>query len=125
MNIKVFSEFRTYTHLPKGPVVVIGRSEDIDFSIPNQHLSRNHCEIHFQNDKIYIVDLGSKNGVVVDGIKIEPKKKMQITVFSNIMLTKDLELKISIDKTRTKIELEPPIKKKVIPLRKKKYNVLK
>jgi pSer/pThr/pTyr-binding forkhead associated (FHA) protein len=125
MKIKVFSEYKTYTHTPEGPVVVIGRSDDIDFPIPNQQLSRKHCEIHFQNEKIYIQDLGSKNGVIVDGLKIEPMKKFQITVQSNIMLTKDLGLSVTLDKTRTKIELEKFMRKKVTPLRKKKYRVLK
>jgi pSer/pThr/pTyr-binding forkhead associated (FHA) protein len=125
MQIKVFSEYHTYTHTPEGPVVVIGRSDDIDFSIPDQQLSRKHCEIHIDGDIIYIQDLGSKNGVMVDGLKIEPMKKFQITVLSNIMLTKELGLIVTLDKTRTNIQLENPIKKKVIPLRKKKYRVLK
>jgi len=49
---------------------IIGRSSENDIHIPDKSVSRRHAEIYFENDVCYIRDLGSKNGVKVDGKRI-------------------------------------------------------
>lgn len=49
---------------------VIGRAETADLSISDASLSRRHARITREWNDIYIEDLGSKNGVVVNGRKI-------------------------------------------------------
>lgn len=50
--------------------VVIGRSTECDIQLGVQNVSRKHARILFQNEEYLIEDLGSKNGVFVNGIKV-------------------------------------------------------
>ena len=57
---------------------VLGRSRDADIFIPDQWLSRMHAEILKDRGGLVIKDLGSKNGTLVNGSRIQgptPLKK--------------------------------------------------
>ncbi len=49
------------------PVTVIGRGTDVDLRIDDPGVSRRHAEVRLHGDEVIIVDLGSTNGVVLDG----------------------------------------------------------
>jgi pSer/pThr/pTyr-binding forkhead associated (FHA) protein len=51
--------------------IVIGRSKKCDVVIPHEGVSRQHCQIELQDGEIFITDLGSTNGVLIDGVRIE------------------------------------------------------
>lgn len=48
----------------------IGRTNVNDIDIPDKSISRKHGEIYFQEDSYYIRDLGSRQGIKVDEIKV-------------------------------------------------------
>ncbi len=50
--------------------IVIGRSADADITLEDQFASRHHAEIRFRDGAYQIVDLGSKNGVLVNGHRL-------------------------------------------------------
>ena len=50
--------------------VTIGRTNVNDIDIPDKSVSRKHGEIYFQGDSYYIRDLGSRQGIKVDGMKV-------------------------------------------------------
>ena len=50
--------------------VSIGRSSQCDLVISHESMSRQHCKIEFKDHEIFITDLGSINGVYIDGKKI-------------------------------------------------------
>ena len=54
---------------------VIGRDETLPIQIIDNHISRKHLRIRFnQNSWSYsAIDIGSKNGVLINGVKIEKK----------------------------------------------------
>ncbi len=53
--------------LPEPPArLVIGRGETAELSIPDADASREHCEVVSSLDGIFVRDLGSKNGVLVN-----------------------------------------------------------
>ncbi len=54
-----------------GPEVVIGRSPDCQLTIEDPLVSRQHARIRVQGEDAAIEDLGSRNGVRVNGRKIE------------------------------------------------------
>ncbi|MBM7869432.1 hypothetical protein JOC70_000901 [Clostridium pascui] len=54
----------------------IGRSDENDIILEDMYVSGNHAIIKQQEDKMYIYDLGSKNGVFVNGDKIEESKEL-------------------------------------------------
>lgn len=75
---------------------VVGRSgEFADILLPNNTVGRKHCSIEKNEGAYYITDLNSKNGVFLNGKKIEPDKK--------ILLSEGDELKITIFKFRVKL----------------------
>lgn len=78
-------------------ICVIGRSSKCDVVIPHEGMSRQHCQIENVDGEIFITDLGSTNGVLIDGQKIEPHQKKSYATFLSLSfgavqnLTIDLE----------------------------------
>ena len=58
--------------------VVIGRGEQASFRIPHVRVSRRHCQISEENGKVYICDLGSTNGTMLQGTMLPSKKKFRV-----------------------------------------------
>ncbi len=55
----------------------IGRVDGNDVVLPSNSVSRSHARIFVSNNKCYIDDLGSANGVQVDGIAIKDRTEIQ------------------------------------------------
>ena len=53
---------------------VIGRSHDCDITLDDANISRRHAELRQQGTSYWIVDLGSTNGVEVNGSRVERAK---------------------------------------------------
>jgi hypothetical protein len=51
--------------------LVVGRSSDCDIRIDDPNVSRRHAEIRREDGGYWIVDLGSTNGVTVNGKRVE------------------------------------------------------
>lgn len=51
--------------------VLIGRTPDCDIQIIADNVSRRHARISFGNEEYRIEDLGSTNGIYVNGVKVE------------------------------------------------------
>ncbi len=51
--------------------LTIGRSDESDIVICDSHISRNHARLKLNEDALEIVDLGSRNGVLVNGAPIQ------------------------------------------------------
>lgn len=49
---------------------VIGRSAECDVQLEAQNVSRRHAAVLFRHEEYLIEDLGSTNGVLVNGIKV-------------------------------------------------------
>jgi predicted component of type VI protein secretion system len=48
----------------------VGRQEDCQFRIASSMVSRKHCQIFEQEGQLFVKDLGSSNGTVVNGKKV-------------------------------------------------------
>lgn len=55
----------------------IGRVDGNDVVLPSNSVSRTHARIFVSNNKCYIDDLGSANGVVVDGIALKTRTEIK------------------------------------------------
>jgi pSer/pThr/pTyr-binding forkhead associated (FHA) protein len=53
------------------PSIVIGRREDSDFRIPLADVSRKHCRLVQDQGRLRVEDLGSSNGTLVNGKRIQ------------------------------------------------------
>jgi diguanylate cyclase (GGDEF)-like protein len=63
--------------------LILGRSKEADITIPDELISREHCEIWCQNGQIWIKDLASTNGTFVDGgqitlMELGPDNRLQL-----------------------------------------------
>ncbi len=66
-------------HLEK-PYILIGRGK-VDLIIPDKEISRKHVAIEVRNDKIFLRDLGSTNGTIINNNKVSIIEVMDQTEF--------------------------------------------
>ncbi|MHC4875518.1 MAG: FHA domain-containing protein [Planctomycetota bacterium] len=60
------------------PVLLLGRNPDCDVVLTNSRkVSRNHCLIATVDDKLFIRDLGSTNGVWINGHRVEREARIR------------------------------------------------
>jgi predicted component of type VI protein secretion system len=52
------------------PIMLIGRHQECDVQIPSKKISRRHCCLAQVNDHFVVRDLGSTNGIRINGIKV-------------------------------------------------------
>jgi FHA domain-containing protein len=62
------------THAVTSTHVVIGRSRDCDLRIADLNASRRHAELQKDGDGYWIVDLGSMNGTLLNGRRVERER---------------------------------------------------
>lgn len=55
----------------------IGRSQQADIMLPSDNVSRNHARLYTVDSRCYIEDLGSSNGVFVNGRRIHEVYQIQ------------------------------------------------
>lgn len=60
---------RAHRLLP-GKVYVIGREAGVDITLQDVLISRRHAELQWKDETWHLVDLGSRNGVFVNGEKV-------------------------------------------------------
>ena len=58
------------TSLQRRESVVIGRGTDCDVVIQDLKASRRHCQLTRREEGFLLEDLGSRNGTLVNGVKI-------------------------------------------------------
>lgn len=52
-------------------ITTVGRQADCQLRIGSSQVSRRHCQIYERDGKLIVMDLGSSNGTIVNGKKIE------------------------------------------------------
>ncbi|WP_406678242.1 FhaA domain-containing protein [Neomoorella carbonis] len=50
---------------------VLGRQPACDFILTDEQVSRRHCHLEENHDRVLLVDLGSRNGTLVNGKRVE------------------------------------------------------
>jgi two-component system cell cycle response regulator len=57
---------------------VIGRSDNCNLRIASRAVSRKHCRIRLHKHGVYVTDLGSTNGTLVNNSILESAKRRQL-----------------------------------------------
>jgi pSer/pThr/pTyr-binding forkhead associated (FHA) protein len=78
-----------------GTSIMIGREEECNLVLPDPSISRQHAQIHIVGEEVIAEDLGSQNGIVVDGqrlrkgqrLPMKSKSEMQLGKFTLVLLT--------------------------------------
>jgi pSer/pThr/pTyr-binding forkhead associated (FHA) protein len=52
-------------------VVVVGRDPNCDTRLTSLRVSRHHCCMTRENDQVVVRDLGSTNGIRINGMRVE------------------------------------------------------
>lgn len=60
--------------IPKKQKVIVGRYEVYDLIVPDPSISRKHFALERRTDGVYIVDLGSLNGTLLNGTRVSTAK---------------------------------------------------
>ncbi|MBL8944300.1 MAG: FHA domain-containing protein [Myxococcales bacterium] len=75
--------------LPYG-LHVLGRGSEVTVPLEHEDVSRRHAELDVGPDGVRVRDLGSKNGVRVDGVAVEGEAAVahgQVIALGELMLT--------------------------------------
>lgn len=69
------------------PIVLVGRHEECDLILDSKKVSRLHCCLAQVNDRLVVRDLGSTNGLRVNGRKVSeatlaPGDELQVGTFT-------------------------------------------
>ncbi len=62
-------------HIDK-PILLFGRHEECDVQLNSKKVSRRHCVLAQVNDYLIVRDLGSTNGVRINGQRVKEGKLM-------------------------------------------------
>ncbi len=77
-RLKVLHDKANVKQVKLLPVTLIGRSTECNLKIASSQVSRAHCRITLANDTVYVEDLGSANGTMVDGKMLPPHQPTSI-----------------------------------------------
>ena len=72
-----FPPGREHSLVIEKDLIVIGRSRDCDIAILDERVSRRHAEIYFDGDNFLVSDLGSYNGTLLNGERLESTRPLQ------------------------------------------------
>jgi type VI secretion system protein len=66
--------------------VRVGRNALNELTLQAPFISLSHAVLRFQADRVEVIDLGSTNGVLVDGKRIEPNVPVTVTAQSDVRI---------------------------------------
>ena len=66
--------------------IILGKGAPFENMVNSQSLSRAHLYIYIENNKIYVKDLGSKNGTFLDKQKLEPGEAYKVNSSSRLLI---------------------------------------
>ncbi|HXH29458.1 MAG TPA: FHA domain-containing protein [Bacteriovoracaceae bacterium] len=78
----------------KDGVYTFGRSPRCDVIIVKEGMSRKHCKIEFSKGEIFVTDLGSTNGVSIDGQRLRPYIRTEYKTFLSLSFGAVQQLKV-------------------------------
>jgi diguanylate cyclase (GGDEF)-like protein len=64
-------------HVVTTDTIVVGRGTGVDLRIDDTSLSRQHCRIRLTNGSYFVEDLGSRNGTMVNGLRIQAPQLLE------------------------------------------------
>lgn len=62
---------RRIVELPLGEPLILGRSQQCGLTLPDGRASRSHARLYWEAGELYVQDLSSRNGTLVNGVKLE------------------------------------------------------
>jgi len=66
--------------------ITIGRGEDCSLILPNVSVSREHAKIHIIGEESIIENLGSQNGILLNGERLKPNERKELSPRAEIQI---------------------------------------
>lgn len=88
----------------------IGRSSKCEVVIPHDGISRQHCLIEANESEIFVTDLGSTNGVMIEGEKIKPHVRTPFKTFLPLSFGPVQSMLVSLNDDATSSSENPLLK---------------
>ena len=89
------------------PIVLVGRHADCDFVIlHSRKISRKHCAVALVNNRFVVRDLGSMNGVWVNGERVEHSLPLD---FGDELMIGDVLYRLQADKAAIAPKVAKPV----------------
>ncbi len=60
------------------PFTIGKDGQDVDYALDNDSVSRHHATVVFENGAYHIMDNGSTNGTMVEGVRLQPSEKAEL-----------------------------------------------
>ncbi|MCB0414973.1 MAG: FHA domain-containing protein [Bdellovibrionales bacterium] len=86
IKVKVISQSGVTEHVVKLETFVLGAQDDADLKLKINGLSRKHLKVKYENGKIFIKDIGSTFGSVLNEEKIKIKKYYECRPADQVLL---------------------------------------
>lgn len=103
------------------PIVLVGRHPDCDAVIlHSRKISRKHCAVALVNNSFVVRDLGSMNGVWVNGTRVETQSRIN---FGDELMIGDVRYTLEADKPVAG-KVKPSVEKAATPVSSGKPNSL-
>lgn len=87
---------RTYSAslAEQGDGVVVGRTEECDITIVDDSgVSGRHCRLTLEDGQVFVEDLDSTNGTLIDGVRIDERRRLEE---GSLILLARTELRLSL-----------------------------
>lgn len=94
MRLRIKTPDKIYEYICTSETITIGRSSENDFVIPLEDFSRKHCQLTIKGNYIFLMDLGSKNGIIINGKRIPEHQQYPVYKDSKIILANFFELNL-------------------------------
>jgi hypothetical protein len=85
-RLKVLHDKANVKQVKLLPVTLIGRSTECNLKIASSQVSRVHCRITLGDDTVFVEDLGSANGTLLDGQPLPPLQPTSIAPGTRIII---------------------------------------
>ena len=73
-------------YAPKGSAVRVGRDASNDLIVPEYSLSKNHCDFRLEGEQLFVTDLGSLNGTLLNGKRIPANEEVPVQAGTILVL---------------------------------------
>ncbi len=80
---------------------VIGRSAQCDVVIVHEAMSRKHCLLEVKHGELFVTDLGSSNGVSIEGHKIVPNTPTPYQTYFSLTFGAVQSISIGIEEAKS------------------------
>ena len=101
----------TYHPLIEGEKVSVGRSNKADIIIPVGNISRVHVQLRVGEDRLYVTDENSKNGVFINNKKVGVESEGEVLFGDILNLGGDVHLSLTERKQATQINALSDLKR--------------